>query len=306
MSLSNRNIVKQSYELNNAKYSLNAVETDIIMRMIAEIKNEDKDFHPYRFKVSEIETKMGKKLNRDSLKTMATELRKKTLYIDKGKAGFLVTGWVSSFEYHTDQGEIELCFDPKLKPYLLELQNRFAKADIRHIFQLSSEYAKRIYTIFKQWEKVGEYKIEVAEWQRILDVPKTQMMYGEFKRKVIETAKEQINEKTDLKVDYREIKTGRKITHLEWTISKRIGKQMTIMDVSKDVIHTAKTNGKKKEYKTLDIRSESFLMHIEAKLKGLIGLNDKERRNEIIKIYNYHGENWTNEVIEEAIRRSKI
>lgn len=249
MSISNRNIVKQSYELNNAKYSLNAVETDLIMKMIAEIKNEDKDFHPYRFKVSEIEAKMGKKLNRNSLKTMATELRRKNLYIDKGKGGFLVTGWVSSFEYYAEQGEIELCFDPKLKPYLLELQNRFAKADIRHIFQLSSEYAKRIYTIFKQWEQIGEYTIEVKEWQRILDVPKTQLMYGEFKRKVIETAKEQINEKTDLEVNYEEIKTGRKITHLKWTIKKRSGQQLTIMDVSKAQIDTEKPWVKAKKEK---------------------------------------------------------
>lgn len=249
MSLSNRNVVKQSYELNNAKYSLNAVETDLIMKMIAEIKNEDKDFHPYRFKVSEIETKIGKKLNRDSLKTMATELRRKNLYIDKGKGSFLVTGWVSSFEYYADKGEIELCFDPKLKPYLLELQNRFAKADIRYIFQLSSEYAKRIYTIFKQWEKIGEYKIEVAEWQRILDVPKSMMIYNRFKEKIIETAKEQINEKTELEVDYKEIKTGRKVTGLEWTIKKKAGQQLTIMDVSKAQIDTEKPWVKEKRAK---------------------------------------------------------
>jgi plasmid replication initiation protein len=219
------------------------------MKMIAEIKNEDKDFHPYRFKVSEIETKIGKKLNRDSLKTMATELRRKNLYIDKGKGSFLVTGWVSSFEYYADKGEIELCFDPKLKPYLLELQNRFAKADIRYIFQLSSEYAKRIYTIFKQWEKIGEYKIEVAEWQRILDVPKSMMIYNRFKEKIIETAKEQINEKTELEVDYKEIKTGRKVTGLEWTIKKKAGQQLTIMDVSKAQIDTEKPWVKEKRAK---------------------------------------------------------
>ena len=47
MALSNRNVVKQSYELNNARYRLSVVETDIIFKMIAEIKNEDKDFQTY-------------------------------------------------------------------------------------------------------------------------------------------------------------------------------------------------------------------------------------------------------------------
>jgi plasmid replication initiation protein len=206
--------------------------------MIAEVKNEDEDFKSYRFKVSELEKKMGKGINRDTLKSIALGLRKKNLTIDKGKEGFLVTGWVSSFEYFAKSGEMELCFDPKLKPYLLKLQGHFATSDIRQIFQLSSEYAKRIYTIFKQWEKVGNYTIEVSEWQKILEVPKTQLMYGEFKRKILEVAKDQINKNTDLHVDYKEIKTGRKITHLEWTIKKKSGTQTTLGDFSSAEIDT--------------------------------------------------------------------
>lgn len=296
MAISKRNVVKQSYELNNARYSLSAVETDLIMKMISEIKNEDKDFKTYLFKISEIEERIGKKINRTSLKTMAQELRKKNLTIDKGKEGFLVTGWVSSFEYHAERGEIELCFDPKLKPYLLELQGRFVKADIRHIFQLSSEYAKRIYTIFKQWEKIGTYTVNVEEWQKILEVPKTQLMYGEFKRKVLETAKEQINAKTDLEVSYTEIKTGRKITGIEWTIKKKVGQQLTIMDVSKDVIET----GEK-----ISNRAEEFLNHIDKNLKQIVAKNDKERKAEIIKIFEYHAENWDDEIMKEALKRAK-
>lgn len=249
MSISKRNVVKQSYELNNARYSLTAVETDLIMKMIAEIKNEDKDFHPYRFKISDVEARIGKKLNRASLKTMAQELRRKNLTIDRGAEGFLVTGWVSSFEYFADRGEIELSFDPKLKPYLLELQSHFVKADVRYIFQLSSEYTKRLYTIFKQWEKVGTHTVNVEEWQKMLQVPKTQQMYGEFKRKVLEPSKEQINAKTDLEVTYKEIKTGRKVTGLEWTIKKKAGQQLTIMDVSKAQIDTEKPWVKEKRAK---------------------------------------------------------
>ena len=305
MSLSNRNIVKQSYELNNARYSLTAVETDIIMRMIAEVKNEDEDFKPYRFKVSELEKKMGKQLDRRSLKNIALELRRKNLTIDKGKEGFLVTGWVSSFEYFAKTGEMELCFDPKLKPYLLKMQSHFAQADIRQILQLSSEYSKRIYTIFKQWQKVGKYTVEVAEWQKILEVPKSMNSYSNFKLKVLEPSKEQINKNTDLNVEYKEIKTGRKITHLEWTIEKKNGKQLTIEDVSKEVIQTGRTNEPKEERKVLSIRLESFLVHIGAQLKGMIGMSDKERRTETIKIFQYHGEEWDEEVLKEVIKRSK-
>lgn len=239
MAISNRNIVKQSYELNNARYRLSVVETDIIFKMIAEIKNEDKDFQTYTFKVTELEKSLGRSLDRAYLKETAKNLMKKPLTIHRGGRNFLTIGWLSSFEYFADRGEIELCFDPKLKPYLLELQGRFVKSDIRYIFKLTSEYSKRIYTIFKQWEKLGKYEISVEEWQTILEVPKTQKMYGEFKRKVLEIAKKQINDNTDLIVDFKEIKTGRKVTGLIWTIGKQIGQQLTLDSVSTDTINTA-------------------------------------------------------------------
>jgi len=295
MGLSNRNIVKQSYELNNARYSLTAMETDIIMRMIAEIKNEDEDFKPYRFKVSELESKMGKQLNRNSIKSMADGIARKPLRIDKGKGSFLTVGWVSSFEYFAELGEIELCFDPKLKPYLLKLQGHFTTSDIRQIFQLSSEYAKRIYTIFKQWEKVGNYTIEVSEWQKMLEVPKTQLMYGQFKLKVLEVAKVQINKNTDLHVDYKEIKTGRKITHLEWTIKKKSGTQTTLGDFSSAEIDTLESH-----------KIAVFSVRLGRELSHSLDISSlPDLRKEAKKYCQYHGVEYSKYLFDSALKISK-
>lgn len=219
MELSNRNVVKMGHSLNTAKYSLTPVETDIILKMVAEIRNEDEDFKPYSFKVTELEAYFGKQLNSQSLKKMAQELRKKNLTIDLEGGGFLVTGWISSFEYKPKMGLIELAFDPKLKPYLLQLQDElYLKTDLRNILQLPSEYAKRIYMLLKQWELAGELKVEIAEWQRVLDIPKSMKSYGNFKTKALDVAVKYINEKTDLRVSYEPKKTGRAYTHLIWSI----------------------------------------------------------------------------------------
>jgi hypothetical protein len=219
MELSNRNVVKMGHSLNTAKYSLTPVETDIILKMVAEIRNEDEDFKPYSFKVTDLEAYFGKQLNSQSLKKMAQELRKKNLTIDLEGGGFLVTGWISSFEYKPKMGLIELAFDPKLKPYLLQLQDElYLKTDLRNILQLPSEYAKRIYMLLKQWELKGSLEVEIAEWQRILEVPKSMKSYGDFKRKGLDVAERYINEKTDLRVSYEPKKTGRAYTHLIWTI----------------------------------------------------------------------------------------
>lgn len=219
MSLTNRNIIKVEHSLNTARYSLTAMETDIILKMVAEIRNEDIDFKPYTFKVIELEEYFGKQINRRTLKETARNLMKKPLTIEQEDGGFLVCNWVSSFVYSPKDGEIELQFSPYLKPYLLQLkESYYLKGDMRQILQLPSEYAKRIYMILKQWEIKGNLEVEVTEWQKSLEVPKSMMIYNNFKRQVLEIAVHYINEKSDLIVSYEERKTGRKVTRLIWKI----------------------------------------------------------------------------------------
>lgn len=219
MELTNRNIVKLEHSLNTARYSLTPVETDLVLKMVAEIKNEDEDFKPYNFKVTDLEAYFGKQLNRQTLKEMARNLMKKPLTIDQDGGGFLVCNWVSSFVYEPKKGTIELQFSPYLKPYLLQLQDElYLKTDLRQILQLPSEYAKRIYMLLKQWELKGSLEVEIAEWQRILEVPKSKLSFGLFKQSILTPAIKNINDKTDLRVSYEPKKTGRAYTHLIWTI----------------------------------------------------------------------------------------
>lgn len=262
MPLSNRTVVKQSPALVNAGYSLTVVETDLIMKLISEIKNEDMEFWTFRFTVPELEKSLGRNLDQPTLKEIGRNLMKKPLTIDSANGDWLICNWISSFKYVKKSGTIEARFDPNLQPYLLEFK-QFVKTELRYIFQLPSGYSKRIYTIMKQWEKPGKYEVDVAYWQKILEVPKTQLMYGEFKRKVIEPAKEHINAMTDITVDYEEIKEGKKVVALLWTIKTRsTAKQLTIDAVSTDEIDTR--------------LPPEFIKRIVAKCKALMPLSERE------------------------------
>lgn len=219
MDLTNRNVIKVEHSLNTARYSLTSIETDLVLKMVAEIKNEDEDFKPYSFKITDLEGYFGKQLNRQTLKEMARNLMKKPITIDKEDGGFLVCNWVSSFEYKAKMGLLELAFDPKLKPYLVQLQDElYLKTDLRNILQLPSEHAKRIYMLLKQWELKGSLEVDIAEWQTILETKKSMKPYGTFKKSVLDVAVKHINEKTDLTVSYEPKKTGRAYTHLIWKI----------------------------------------------------------------------------------------
>lgn len=262
MPLTNRTIVKQSPALVNAGYSLTVVETDLIMKLISEIKNEDIEFWTFRFTVPELEKALGRNLDQPTLREVGRNLLKKPLTIDSANGDWLICNWVSSFKYVKKSGTIEARFDPNLQPYLLEFK-QFVKTELRYILQLPSGYAKRIYTIMKQWEKPGKYEVDVAYWQKVLEVPKSLYTYGNFKLKVLEPAKEHINALTDLTVDYEEIKEGKKVVGLLWTIkSKPAAKQLTIDAVSTDEIDTR--------------ISPEALKRIVAKCKALMPLSERE------------------------------
>ena len=141
--------------------------------------------------------------------------------------GFLKLNWVSSVEYHEREGYISFKIDSKLHPYIFDLQERFLKYRIENILKLRSGYVIRLYEILKDWyNQASRYdngkkveKIVEVRWLReTLEVPKS-YRYNDIKR-VIEKARQQLAEHTDIIFDYEEIKTGRKVTHLKFIIEE--------------------------------------------------------------------------------------
>ena len=251
------------------------------------------EFWTFRFTIPELEKALGRELNHQTLKETGRNLLKKPLTIDSANGDWLLCNWISSFKYVKKSGTIEVRFDPNLQPYLLEFK-QFVKTELRYILQLPSGYAKRIYTMMKQWEKPGKYEVDVAYWQKILEVPKTQLMYGEFKRKVLDPAKEHINTLTDLLVDYEEIKEGKKVVGLLWTIKTRsTAKQLTIDAVSTDEIDTR--------------LPPEFIKRIVAKCEALMPLSEREItkliKSEIMHHYQFEADKALVKSIKSAVKK---
>lgn len=271
-NLSKRMVVKQSYELNNARYRLNAVEMDIVLKLITEIKKEHEEFYPYRFKVKDIEARLGKQLDRRTLKQAGKQLLSKPLEIPRSNQGFLYINWVSHFEYIASSGVIEVSFDPKLKPYLLQLKSHFVIADLEQLLKLTSEYSKRFYMLFKQREnQIADYIIEVEELQNMLQVPKSAKRYGEFKKSMITPSIAQINDRTELDIKLEEIKEGRRVKSLKFNIQKKQGTQLSIFDIKED-----QESFKDKLYKLKSFYYEGIAYKIND--KGLL-----QKGNKIVK-----------------------
>lgn len=225
-------IVKHN-EIVEGRYNLTLTEAKIVAKLTSLIKKDDDDFQSYKFTAKELlkDLKIDENNYKD-LKIAVDRLMTRIISI-KTENSELKTTFLSSAEYFKNS-TIELSFDKKLKPYLLQLKTNFTKYHLENILNLKSFYAIRIYELCKQYEKIKERTIELEELRIILGIEKTEYkLYGHFKDKVLKISEREINEKTDITISFEEIKTGRKITAIKFNIEKRTEEYIQEVEIVK-------------------------------------------------------------------------
>jgi plasmid replication initiation protein len=220
----NRFIVK-SNALIEARYRLSLQESHVILWLLTQIRPDDEDFKAHSMKIADFAKMVGVAVD-----GQYQELRKVTMrLIQRGlniyepdTKEWLQVSWLSSARYKTKQGYLFLEFSPQLKPYLLQLKERFTKINIADTLKFKSVHALRIFELLAQYESIGKRVIKIDELRACCGIQKDEYeLYAGLKRKVINRAKDEINAKTEYVVDYREIKESRKVVAIEWTFQKR-------------------------------------------------------------------------------------
>ena len=213
-------MVKSNYII-EASYKLNLQEQRLIYILTTKIEKDDTQFKSYRFTQSEVNNILSKhKITFRELSQNIDSLRNKELII-KTEKSVLQMKWLSSRETFNN-GDIELCFDIKLKPYLLQLKDRFTKLSLNEVVTFNSNYSCRIYELLKQYEGIGNRIISIESLRSMFCIKVTEYSrYNDFKRKVILQAQKEINSNnTDINFTFQEIKTGKKVTAIKFYIKQ--------------------------------------------------------------------------------------
>ena len=183
-----KNLIVKHNDFIEAKYNLTLTELKIIAKLSSMIKKDDDDFKVYKFTANELMEDLKLNNNYDDLKEAIRKLLTRLIII-RTEQTVLATTFLSSAEYFKNT-TIELSFDKKLKPYLLQLKNNFTMYQFENVIALSSVYAIRIYELCKQYQKIKERIIEIEDLKEILEIKKKYKKYNDFKK----YAKEQIDE----------------------------------------------------------------------------------------------------------------
>jgi len=228
--IKSNDLVVKSNSLVEARYKLSIWESRVFAKMVTMINKDDKEFATYEIGIRELmrffETKAHNDFER--IKEVPEMLVKRTIkvpIIDEGKEAFLVANMISSAIIPRDEelrkdSILKLSFDPKLKPYLLELKEKFLKYDIKNVLRISSPNSIRVYELLKQYEKIGYRVIKIETLKKILGIEGKYKRYNHLKDRVIKQAEKDLGKYTDICFKFDEIKRGRKVIALKFYIYK--------------------------------------------------------------------------------------
>lgn len=160
--------------------------------------------------------------NYQDIKQLLQDLYNKSTWITIGNKEILFS-WLSGVIIDRGSGIVDIEVNKFVLPYLVDLKKSFTKYELGYILAMKSKYSIRIYELMKSYEfkKQVEFTIDDLQSRLMSDYDR----YPDFKRKVIAIAVEEINRLTDIIISFEEIKLGRKVDSLLFTIIKKTAAQ---------------------------------------------------------------------------------
>jgi plasmid replication initiation protein len=144
---------------------------------------------------------------------------------NKDEKSTTYTHIVSYAKYWEGKGYADFKISDEIAPYLFDMKERYTSYKLTQVTRLSSIYAIRIYEVLKQYENLKKRSFFIDDLRKKLAIKESQYSrFNDFRKYVLEIAKKEINEKTDLKVDYTLQKTGKKFTVIDFSIVAKDGK----------------------------------------------------------------------------------
>ena len=250
--------ITRSNTLISAKYKSTLTENKIMVLALKKAKRDEFGRPTITFSTAEIKRVMGRDDGSfyTQLKSVAKAMTGRTMFIeDKEKHSFKFINIIHTAEF--ENGKFTVNFTPEMNYYLDDLKSNFTTMNMGILVDFTSNYAYRIYELLKtqpyRVEKdneplkidynLSELKLAIGcvntqeeRVQKELDKPNPDFDYivnsvakekhfekwYDFKVNVLEVAKRQINEKSDLEIDYEPLRSGRggKVVGITFYIKK--------------------------------------------------------------------------------------
>lgn len=223
-----RTVTKANELITKSRFDLSLLQQKIVLYLISQISPYDEDFKLYEFSIAEFLKVVG--WNVDSggnyafLKQALQEISNKSLWVKLEDGRETLLRWIERPFIDFNNGVVQIKLDELMKPYLLQLKENYTTYELAYTLLFRSRYSLRLYEIAKSihFHELQEYKRKylVDELKVMLGAEKNKE-YRDFKRNALQKAVDEINKYSDKIITYEELKRGRKVLAIEFTIKTK-------------------------------------------------------------------------------------
>ena len=218
------NLIVKSNQVVEAGYELTTNEQRLILLGISKIPKEQ-DINPYfgyEITAQEFATayNIHPKTAYRELREASNKLYERSIII-RNEQQTMKLRWASSIiadnPYPTDVfpdehwKRVVIFFNPQILPYLSNLKANFTQYLQSDISDVSGAYTIRFYELICQYRTIGKREVSIQDLRFILNIGDKYPLFYDFKKRVIEPAIKEINEKTPMQISYEQKKKGKTI-----------------------------------------------------------------------------------------------
>lgn len=227
------NLVSMSNALTRAGHGLTLAEKRIVICAAAKLDSR-KALPPgqaprTRIMAAEYAKTFGLDMNTayDQLKAAAEVLYKRSITFYE--AAFRRNGkplpptvvrmrWVGSVHYQEGEGWVELAWWPDLMPHLLGLKRQFTSYRLQQTSALRSIYSWKLLELLMRFQKSGHAEYTIEDFCASMEATEKQAAdFNNIRRRMIEPAVKELQEKGGWFIQWKPVKAGRKVKALRFS-----------------------------------------------------------------------------------------
>jgi plasmid replication initiation protein len=217
-------VVNKSNNLITSHFNFSMTEYRILLYAISLVNPLDKEF-PREFKINV--SGFAKKFNidvnglyKELRQTVRRQLAMRWMSIKTDDGWTRNFGVIEYFDYHDNEGLIEIRFSERMMPLLCNFKDCYTSYHLEQIALFKSVYSIRFYEFAIMHMKANDGKptqffITIDELKRRFEISDKYKMYNNLKRRVLEKSMTEINAFSNISLRYVEIKKGRSVDQIK-------------------------------------------------------------------------------------------
>jgi len=223
-----KELVIKSNELINMQTDLSLIQLKVFTKIImSTVTNPNAEFYRYSIKDLLKDFNITSKHHVALKKATAWMIRAVILKTQNGEEQLPLFTKVSYNSWIVD-----MYLHPDLKPYILDIKERYTKYFYQSITGLNSMYSVRLYELLKQYEFRKSKNFEIDEFRFILNIWDKYSKYTDFRKRVLLSSQKELLEKTDIAFEFEEIRESRRVVRLDFKIITQHKKSLAVSNSS--------------------------------------------------------------------------